>query len=256
MLRWRLLTALLLAPIVLLAIALGRWTILAAILLVVGCAAYELARALELPFLAALGAGVLPILLSVPYGASGILAGAMAGLPWALLWLVGQPAARTVRAVLAIFLMALWVGAPLAHLGLLERLPDGGYLVLVAVVGPWVSDAGAYFAGRLLGRHKLFPLLSPKKTYEGAVGGLLLTVAAAGFFTHIVLGFNATEAVLTGVVISVFSQAGDFFESALKRILEVKDLGSILPGHGGILDRIDSLLFAAPALYYLFALFV
>ena len=256
MLGWRVATAVVLAPVVLAAIALGRWEILAAILVVVACAAYELADALKpLPFPAAFGAGALPVLLSIPYGTNGILAGALLGLPSALVWIAGWPEARTLRAVLALLLMALWVGTPLAYLGLLKELPVGTYLVLVAVVGPWISDAGAYFAGRFFGRHKLCPTLSPKKTYEGAVGGLLLTVAAVAPFAHVFMGFNGVESALLGVVVSVLSQAGDLFESTLKRLLEIKDLGSILPGHGGILDRIDSLLFTAPAIYYLYILF-
>ncbi len=257
MLGRRIVTALVLAPAVLGAIAVGGWAIPAAVLAVVALAAYELADALKpLPFLAVFGAGALPVLLSVPYGTNGALAGALLGLPNALFWLAARPETRVLGALLALLLMALWVGAPLAHLGLLDGLPGGNYLVLLAVVGPWVSDAGAYFAGRLLGRHKLFPTLSPKKTYEGAIGGLLLTVVAVVPFAHAFLGLGSVEAVLLGVAISAFSQAGDLFESTLKRFLELKDLGSVLPGHGGILDRIDSLLFTAPAVYYLYALFM
>jgi len=254
-LKWRFITALLLAPVVLGAIALGYGAVLAAILVAVALAAYELARALEIPFLAAFGAGALPVLLSVPAGASGALAGAVLVLPWALFWLVGKTEAYSLRSILAFLLMALWVGAPLAYLGLMESLPGGAFLVLLAVVGPWISDTGAYFVGRLFGRHKLFPTLSPKKTVEGAVGGLLLTMLVAGLFAHEFLGFGVVEATLSGVAISVFSQAGDLFESILKRLLDLKDLGNILPGHGGLLDRIDSLLFTAPAVYFLYVIF-
>ena len=257
MLRWRAVTALILAPIVLGAILHGGWAILVVILLVVARAAQELARALKpLPFRAAFGAGAFPVLLSIPYGASGALAGVVLSLPWALLWLAIQPEARTLRALLALLLMALWVGAPMAHLGLIEdELAGGTYLILVAVVGPWISDSGAYFAGRLLGRHPLFPNLSPKKTVEGGIGGVLLTTVAVGWFMYDFLGFGTVEAALWGLAISILSQAGDLFESILKRILDLKDLGRALPGHGGILDRIDSLLFTAPAVYYFYVLF-
>jgi phosphatidate cytidylyltransferase len=257
LLRWRTATALILAPIVLGAILYGGWAIPVLILLVVARAAQELARALKpLPFRAAFGAGAFPVLLSIPYGATGALAGVVLSLPWALLWLAGQPEARTLRALLALLLMALWVGAPMAHLGLIEdELAGGTYLILVAVVGPWISDAGAYFAGRFFGRHLLFPNLSPKKTVEGGLGGLLVTVVVVGYFTHALLGFGAFEAALWGAVISILSQAGDLFESILKRLLELKDLGRALPGHGGILDRIDSMLFTAPAVYYLYVLY-
>src|SRR5215203_2171192 len=161
MLRWRAATALVLAPVALGAIILGKWAVLVVVLLVVAVAAYELSRALEpLPFVAALGAGALPVLLAIPYGPTGILAGALLGLPWALLWLAGKPEIRTLKAVLAVLLMTLWVGAPLAHLGLFPRSRYGVILILIAVVGPWISDSGAYFAGRFFGRRLLFRALA------------------------------------------------------------------------------------------------
>ena len=252
MLRWRAATALVLAPVALGAIALGKWAVLVVVFVVMAVAAYELSRALEpLPFVAALGAGAVPILLAIPYGPTGILAGALLGLPWALLWFAGRPETRTLRAVLAVLLMALWVGAPLAHLGLFPRSRYGVVLILIAVVGPWISDSGAYFAGRLFGRHLLFRSISPNKTVEGAIGGLLCTVLVVGLVSYELLGFTLAKAAIIGAGVSVFSQLGDLFESALKRILDVKDLGRFLPGHGGVLDRVDSLLFTAPAVYYI-----
>jgi phosphatidate cytidylyltransferase len=251
-LRWRTATALVLAPVALGAIVLGKWAVLALVLLVIGVAAYELSQALKpLPFLAALGAGSIPLLLSIPYGLTGILAGALLSLPWALFWLAGRPEMRTLRAVLAMLLMSLWVGTPLAHLGLFPRSRYGEILILIAVVGPWVSDSGAYFAGRFFGRYLLFPSLSPKKTVEGSLGGLLATMLVVGFVSFQFLDFTVAKAAVIGAGVSIFSQSGDLFESALKRILDVKDMGHFLPGHGGILDRIDSLLFTAPAVYYI-----
>jgi phosphatidate cytidylyltransferase len=252
MLRWRTATALVLAPIALASIALGKWAILLVLLVVIAGAAYELSRALEpLPFLAAFGAGALPLLLSIPYHQTGILAGALVCLPWALFWLAGKPEARTLRAVLAVLLMSLWVGAPLAHLGLFPHTRYGIVLILIAVVGPWISDSGAYFAGRFFGRHLLFPSLSPKKTIEGGLGGLLLTLLIVAPVAYVLLDFGLAKALIIGAVVSIASQCGDLFESSLKRILDVKDLGNFLPGHGGVLDRVDSLLFTAPAVYYI-----
>ncbi len=253
MLRWRLATGLILAPVVLAAILLGTWAVYIIVLLVVGLAAYELSQALNpLPFPAALGAGVLPILLSIPYSVEGILAGALLSLPWALLWLAGRPEARTLRAVLALLLMPLWVGAPMAHLGLISGSGNLGVaLILIAVGGPWISDAGAYFAGRSFGRHKLFPSLSPSKTVEGSIGGVLLTMLVVGYVAFAFVGVSLFWAAISGIAISFLGQTGDLFESMLKRILDIKDLGRSLPGHGGILDRIDSLLFTAPAVYYI-----
>jgi phosphatidate cytidylyltransferase len=230
---------------------LGKWAIFAVLLLVIAGAAYELSRALEpLPFLAAFGAGALPLLLSIPYHETGVLAGAVAGLPWALIWLAGKPETRTLRAVLAVLLMSLWVGAPLAHLGLFPSSRYGVVLILIAVVGPWISDSGAYFAGRIFGKHLMFPTLSPKKTVEGGVGGLLLTILVVAPISYQLVDFSPAKALLVGAVVSISSQAGDLFESSLKRILDVKDLGTFLPGHGGVLDRVDSLLFTAPAVYF------
>jgi phosphatidate cytidylyltransferase len=251
-LRWRAATALLLAPIALASIALGKWAVLAVLLVVIAGAAYELSRALEpLPFVAALGAGTLPLLLSIPYHQTGILAGAVASLPWALLWLAGKPETRTLRAVLAVLLMALWVGVPLSHLVLFPRSRYGVVLILIAVVGPWISDSGAYFAGRFFGRNLLLPSLSPNKTVEGAVGGLLLTILIIAPLSYQLLDFTVAKALIMGAGVSISSQCGDLFESSLKRILDVKDLGTFLPGHGGVLDRVDSLLFTAPAVYYI-----
>ena len=252
MLRWRAATALVLAPIALASIAIGKWAMIAVLLLVIAGAAYELSRALDpLPFVAALGAGALPLLLSIPYHESGVLAGAVMGLPWALIWLAARPETRTLRAVLAVLLMSLWVGVPLAHLGLFPRSSFGVVLILIAVVGPWISDAGAYFAGRFFGRRLLVPTLSPNKTVEGSVGGLLSTVLIVAPVALLLLDFTLAKALIIGACVSVFSQCGDLFESSLKRILDVKDLGNFLPGHGGILDRVDSLLFTAPAVYYI-----
>ncbi len=125
---------------------------------------------------------------------------------------------------------------------------DGPYMLLFVMVLIWVADSGAYFAGRRLGRHKLAPAVSPGKTVEGVIGGLV----AAGVFSLIgafafdlpVLG--AAGFVLLSLVVALFSVVGDLFESLFKRRVGVKDSGQLLPGHGGVLDRIDSLTAAAP----------
>ena len=115
------------------------------------------------------------------------------------------------------------------------------------------ADTRAYFTGRLVGRHSLAPRLSPKKTWEGLLGG-----AAAGVFVSFIVLYDKRDeylsiwqAVVLGVVVVVVAVLGDLFESALKRDLEVKDTGRLLGGHGGMLDRLDALLFAAPAAYFL-----
>jgi phosphatidate cytidylyltransferase len=138
--------------------------------------------------------------------------------------------------------------APLATLGV---EPGAAWLITTLLV-IWGQDACAYFAGRRFGRHRMTPGLSPKKTWEGAVGGflgaVLLGVAAVYLFG---LPISPLAGALLGAVAGVVGPLGDLAESLIKRQVGLKDAGSIIPGHGGILDRIDSLLFAAPVLFYL-----
>ncbi len=158
-----------------------------------------------------------------------------------------HPFRNAAWSVMAMFYLAL----PLASLGVVyvdsESAP---MLVLAAFVMIWLNDTGAYCVGSTLGRHKMFPRLSPKKSWEGFFGGLVFCVgagaAAATWFN--VTGWSMAAWLGLGVVVCLFSTWGDLFESLLKRNVGVKDSGNIIPGHGGILDRIDSLLFVAPAL--------
>ena len=147
----------------------------------------------------------------------------------------------------------------LAHLINLRNIPTyGEYLTLFMLVTVWVSDTGAYFSGRFFGRHKLNPEVSPKKTWEGAVGGTLLAVGAAALMQHLFLStaFSWQKALCLGLLIAVVGQVSDLAESVLKRSAGVKDSSNLLPGHGGFLDRFDSHLLLASLFYYvvLFAL--
>jgi phosphatidate cytidylyltransferase len=138
-------------------------------------------------------------------------------------------------------------------------LAAGGLLLLLPVLITWASDIGAYAVGRTMGRHKLIPSVSPGKTVEGAVGGLVASMAVAAVYTRYVLhpaahlSFRMSPiGVLTfGALVSIAAQVGDLAESLLKREAGVKDSSHIIPGHGGILDRFDSLLFVLPVSYVL-----
>lgn len=145
----------------------------------------------------------------------------------------------------------LYIALPISFITPLSALPQGQWWLLFLLVVVWVNDTGAYFAGRTLGRHKLSPEISPKKTIEGAIGGVMGGVIAAFAFAHLAgLGLNLPEAFALSAAIGVIAIVGDLAESVLKRSAGVKDSGAIIPGHGGMLDRIDSLLFTIPFLYF------
>lgn len=133
-------------------------------------------------------------------------------------------------------------------------LPRGVWWLLTTLLGVWGFDAAAFFSGRYFGRHKLAPHISPAKTWEGVAGGLVLSVFACLLFTVIPLGVPWYLAILLGLCIGIAATLGDLAESLIKRQMHVKDSGQIMPGHGGMLDRIDSLLFAV-FIVYVFSLF-
>lgn len=130
----------------------------------------------------------------------------------------------------------------------------GAWLVLYVIAVTWSTDTGAYFTGVRFGRRPLAPRLSPKKTVEGSIGGLLAATAMS-LAWGIWVGLPWWHCLILGPVLGVLGQVGDLCESALKRDLGIKDFGTLLPGHGGILDRFDSLLFTAPIAYYYFVFF-
>jgi len=113
----------------------------------------------------------------------------------------------------------------------------------------WSSDTGAYLAGNAIGKHKLFERISPKKTIEGSIGGMILTLTMAYFISKYFDQVSLLDWIIIAVLIVVFGTIGDLFESMLKRKADVKDSGKLIPGHGGILDRFDSILFSAPVVF-------
>jgi phosphatidate cytidylyltransferase len=147
----------------------------------------------------------------------------------------------------------IYVGVPLGILVLIHRL-GGREAVLLMLFTIVVSDSAQYYTGRMLGRRPLAPAISPKKTIEGAIGGVVIGTAFVVFAGRLAFPFTRTwQLVVLGIVLVALGIAGDLFESRLKRRAGVKDSSALIPGHGGILDRIDALLFATPA-FYLFLL--
>ncbi|EHQ91375.1 phosphatidate cytidylyltransferase [Desulfosporosinus youngiae] len=147
-------------------------------------------------------------------------------------------------------LAVLYAVVLLSHLYLLRQLPRGLEWTFMTIFLVWATDTGAYLIGRQFGRHLLAPQVSPKKTVEGSLGGLAFSIIVAIACWRLIGGASWLTYVVLGVVIGISAQIGDLFESALKRSAGVKDSGTIIPGHGGILDRFDSLIFALPLVYY------
>ena len=153
------------------------------------------------------------------------------------------------------FFGAIYIFGLLKYIYLTRIGSDGKFLVFAIFIGAFFTDIGAYFIGMLSGKHKLTEI-SPKKTVEGAVGGVLVTIAAFAVYAFIGLrcmhyGVNIFNLFVTGIVLAVCSELGDLAASVIKREVGIKDYGNLIPGHGGILDRIDSVLFTAPVFYYL-----
>lgn len=161
-----------------------------------------------------------------------------------------------VAALIALYpglLLSAWVRLRMMDMGCVQQpawLSDGVRLVVLACVSVWCCDITAYFVGRRFGQRRMAPLLSPRKSWEGAgagmLGGAVAALLVAGW-----LGVPLVSALVLGVASASTGQLGDLFESALKRELEIKDFGGLLPGHGGVMDRLDSLLFALPVIYLL-----
>lgn len=128
-------------------------------------------------------------------------------------------------------------------------LDAGRWWLVVAVLGVWAYDTGAYFAGRIIGGPRFLTSISPSKTWAGAVGGLITATAVVAILMW-ALGRGPAEALVLGPLVAIAAQAGDLLESMIKRAAGAKDSGRLFPGHGGILDRIDSLLFAGPVVYF------
>lgn len=163
--------------------------------------------------------------------------------------LIGPGPGVSVRMAVTL-LGILYLGLGFSHLLLMRQLDGGLAIVLTVVFGTWAGDTVAYFTGKYFGSTPMVPKLSPKKTWEGFAGGVagtILLVVVIGLYTDA----TPIDSLLLGAIIAVFGPLGDLFESLLKRDVQIKDSGRGLPGHGGVLDRFDALIWASVASYYL-----
>ncbi|HLX20945.1 MAG TPA: CDP-archaeol synthase [Gaiellaceae bacterium] len=245
-------------PLVLGLVWLGGWWLYVLVLVASLVAVHEfvtVARPLR-PLAPAAYLGVaLALTLAKTSGVVWMLGGMLATFVFAFgASVLAKTRAPSTVAIAATVLGATWIGFGLGHLILVRQFHEHGRLLAFSVLlTVFAADTFAYFGGRLLGRHKLAPTLSPGKTWEGLVVGSI-----AGIFVSFVALYDTRhtylsvwQAIVLGVVVVLASVVGDLFESMLKRDMQVKDTGSLLGGHGGVLDRVDALLFAGPAAYYL-----
>jgi len=203
-----------------------------------------------------------PVVLAGYLGAIAVLLGAeLGGTNWALGGVFATLAlafvfkgAASASSVGVTVLGVGWIGLGLAYALLLRDIGGDGILALFTVVlAVWAGDAAAYFIGLLFGRHKMAPTVSPGKTWEGLAAGTVATIAVTFIALYKQDFLSIPESLVLGLCIAIAAPLGDLFESALKRDAEVKDSGRLLAGHGGVLDRIDALLFAWVAAYYVVA---
>ncbi len=242
-------------PILLVLVHLGGWWLLGLLLVAALIALHELY---------AMARSLRPLVLAGYAGAMTTLVGAeQGGIDWMLggfmltfflafvLYGIAETRQTATVTISATVMPVAWIALGLGHLALLRGIPENGELAAFTVLlAVFADDTAAYGAGRLLGRHKLAPALSPAKTWEGFLAGTAVAIAVA-FFALYDTGFmEGWRSVILGGTIALAGAAGDLFESALKRDLDVKDSGRLLGGHGGMLDRIDAHLFAVVAAFY------
>lgn len=137
---------------------------------------------------------------------------------------------------------------------LVNAKPSGEFLVWIIFIGSWLSDTAAFYSGKLFGKHKLSPKVSPKKTIEGSIGGLIGATIFTGIFGVIVQRYINIMPIynyfIIGALCGIFGQFGDLVASSIKRYVEIKDYSNLIPGHGGVLDRFDSIIFSATVVFY------
>jgi phosphatidate cytidylyltransferase len=197
---------------------------------------------------------LIALVLTALYGSRGqLLLILVLSVPLTFFFALLRPRRENVSWAMAVtFLGILWIGVAVAHAVLLREMDHGGALVLDVLIGTFIGDTAAYFGGRAWGRRPLAPRISPNKTLEGLVSGIVVGTLAFWLFAVAYQHewFRGPDALLIGFCVALVGPVGDLFESLIKRDLDVKDTGRFFGAHGGVLDRVDAVLFTLVAGYY------
>lgn len=264
--KQRVVSALILLPIGLLLIWLGGWPYDLAIALIFSLAAYEFVHLMQqgsfAPTLLLSITFVWVLLVDAIFAETQLARPAIAalliiGLAWQMRRRSGTPTANWALTVA----IGIYLGTAGRYFILLRQLPDGLWWLLLALAGTWLADSGAYFVGRKLGKHKMAPTLSPKKSWEGLAGGVLFAVVLNALLAVVISSAVSANlpwwaGMALGLIGALIGVLGDLSISMIKREVGAKDTGHLIPGHGGVLDRLDSLLFTIVASYYFIVWFV
>jgi phosphatidate cytidylyltransferase len=246
-------SAVVLAALFLAVAFLSPWALVAFVSIVVVVAMHEVDAALRTadlrpPSAILLVGGVAMMVAAFAYGSAGQLAGLALTILGVVLWSLADPAdAAPLRSAGGALMIGLWVPFLASFLSLLLRRDGGEWYVVIVVALTSVGDIAAYGFGSQLGRHKLAPAVSPGKSWEGFIGSVITTMVVSGVGAPLIIDeLSIGRAAALGALLVVVGTIGDLAESAVKRSLGIKDLGRLLPGHGGMMDRVDAMLFTLP----------
>lgn len=257
MFKTRLISGIILVIIALATIISGSWILFFTLLVVSLIGMRELYKVMKvsdehitvLELVGYLGAVLYYIAMKADFGNYGTMAIIISMILILFVYVFGYPKYRAEQ-VMAAFFGVIYVAVMLSFIYLTRSLPDGKFLVWLIFLCSWGCDTCAYCVGMLIGKHKMAPVLSPKKSIEGAVGGVVGAALLGVIYAAATQGKMAEYALICAVG-ALISMVGDLAASAIKRNQNIKDYGKLIPGHGGILDRFDSVIITAPVIYYL-----
>ena len=262
MLKTRILSACVFVPVILAAVFFGSWVFTALVLAIVVIGGYEYGKMVEvndchfLPWLYYPSGVILVVLAQLFPENPGILLAALflSFAAYMVFFILGK---YPLKEIAVNFVAVVYLPVTMCTAVLLRSsIEDGMWFLYLLLIIQWFTDSGAYLLGSAFGRHKLMPKVSPKKSVEGAVGGIIVAVIGAVLLNAFTGLLPVGLMIAAAIIVSIGGQIGDLCESAVKRWAGVKDSGKLIPGHGGILDRFDSMLFASPLLYFIVSVYL